>query len=95
MDVLEISATLFIALCMGVVGFYLILIAKFYRLKFSRGPRPLWLQIGLALLLGGMLLRLPWFATFPLPVSQGMLTVGGLLFTWATYLLYRSMMTPQ
>ncbi len=89
------TATLLSLLFWGVAGYFLVLIARFYRLKFSRGPKPIWMQAGLVLMFGGLLLRLPWFAAWASTVSQGLLTVGGLVFSGATYMLYRSMMTPQ
>lgn len=89
------TATLLSLLFWGVAGYYLVLIARFYRIKFARGPRPIWMQAGLALMLAGLILRLPWFAASAITVSQGVLTVGGLVFSGATYMLYRSMMTPQ
>jgi hypothetical protein len=80
---------------MGVIGYYLLLIAKFYRLKFSRGPKPLWMQLGLGLFLMGLLLRLPWLGFLPAYLWQGTLSLGGLIFAGVTYMLYRSMMSPQ
>jgi uncharacterized membrane protein YoaK (UPF0700 family) len=79
----------------GVVGFYLQLIARFYRMKFGRGPQPRVIQLGLLLFLAGLVLRLPWFANLPPVFWQGLLSVGGLVFSGTTYMLYRSMMTPQ
>ncbi len=81
--------------CMSAVGFYLLLIAKFYRLKFARGPKPQWLQLGLGFFLLGMVLRLPWLSFLPPALWQAFLIVGGLVFAGMTYSLYRSMMSPQ
>ncbi len=92
---LQAVFALLILIFVGVVGFYLQLIARFYRMKFSRGPEPRYIQLGLLLFLAGLILRLPWFAAMPPLVGQILLSLGGLLFAGTTYMLYRSMMTPQ
>jgi hypothetical protein len=79
----------------GVVGYYLLLVAKFYRIKFSRGPKPYWMQMGFALLLLGLILRLPWLGFLPPFIWQATLSLGGLIFAAFTYMLYRSMMSPH
>jgi hypothetical protein len=89
------GSTLLTMLFVGAVGYYLVLIAKFYRLKFARGPKPVWMQSGLFLLVLGVALRLPWFAEMAGAWWQGCITLGGLLFSGTTYLLYRNMMMPQ
>jgi hypothetical protein len=92
--VLAITA-LMTMLFIAVVGYYLLLVAKFYRLKFSRGPKPIWMQLGFALFLVGLILRLPWLGFMPPFIWQAVLSLGGIIFAGFTYMLYRSMMSPQ
>jgi len=82
------------AILFGMVGFYLTLIAKFYRQKFSKGPPYRYLQIALAVIIVGLLLKLNLFAPFlPHYVPSGLIIAGGLGFTALCYALYRTMMS--
>jgi hypothetical protein len=81
------------SLLFSVVGFYLTLIAKFYRMKFSKGPPHRWLQAALAVLVAGLILRLQFFAFVPGFVANGIICAGGLAFSALSYLLYRTMMS--
>jgi hypothetical protein len=86
------------ALLFGVIGFYLTLIAKFYRLKFHRGPQARWMQASLAVLLAGiLLLRLDALVT-SLPswyhwVPAVLMCAGGIAFSVLSYRLYRTMLS--
>lgn len=77
----------------GLVGWYLTLIAKFYRQKFSKGPPYRYLQIALAVLVAGLWLKLPFFHFLPGPLSSGLVCAGGLGFSGLGYALYRTMMS--
>jgi hypothetical protein len=77
----------------AVVGWYLTLIAKFYRLKFKRGPHVGTMQVSLAVLLVGWLMRFPYFTFLPSPLSAIMVVVGAAVFSWLAYALYRTMMS--
>jgi H+/Cl- antiporter ClcA len=82
------------ALLFGMVGFYLTLIAKFYRQKFSKGPPYRWLQVALAVLIAGLVLKLNLLGAFlPHYVPSGLIIAGGLGFTALCYALYRTMMS--
>jgi drug/metabolite transporter (DMT)-like permease len=81
------------ALLFGMVGFYLTLIAKFYRQKFSKGPPYRWLQVALAVLIAGLVLKLQTFAFMPHYVPSALIIAGGLGFTALCYALYRTMMS--
>ncbi len=84
---LALSAVLF-----GGMGFYLALIARFYRLKFGRGPHSGWMGAGLAATVAGMLLRLDALAFLPSWLPAALMCAGGTVFSSLAYLLYRSMM---
>jgi hypothetical protein len=77
----------------GVIGFYLTLIAKFYRQKFQKGPPYRYLQISLAVLIIGLLLNLQIFGFLPNFVPSTLVCLGGLTFTGLCYSLYRTMMS--
>jgi hypothetical protein len=82
-----------VAVLFGMIGFYLSLIAKFYRLKFGRGPRAVWLQAALAATVAGILLRLEAFSSVPDWIPAALATGGGLAFAALAYRLYRIMMS--
>ena len=84
---------LLISLLFGVVGYYLTMIAKFYRMKFSKGPPYVYLQIALAVLAAGLVLRLEFFHFLPAYVANGIICAGGLAFSGLGYALYRTMMS--
>ena len=82
----------------GMVGWYLTLIAKFYRQKFSKGPPHRYLQIALAVLVAGLLLKTVLaFQAHPVHAAAYMGTAlvcgGGLAFSALCYALYRTMMS--
>ncbi|MDQ3002096.1 MAG: hypothetical protein M3Y08_12660 [Fibrobacterota bacterium] len=81
------------SLLFGVVGFYLTLIAKFYRQKFSKGPGHHFMQIALVVLMAGLFLKLHFFAFIPAYFSYGLVCLGGLAFSGLGYALYRTMMS--
>ena len=81
------------SLLFGVVGFYLTLIAKFYRQKFQKGPPYRYLQASLAVLMMGLLLNLNFFAILPPFLPSALVCIGGLAFTGLSYSLYRTMMS--
>ena len=85
------------SLLFAVVGFYLTLIAKFYRMKFSKGPPHRYLQIALAVLVTGLvaeLLRtLHVVHGIPHYVPPAIICAGGLGFSALCYGLYRTMMS--
>ncbi len=81
------------AILFAAVGWYLTLIAKFYRLKFMRGPRVGVMQASLAVFVAGWLLRSAAFAFIPAPVSALLVLAGGAVFSWLAYSLYRTMMS--
>lgn len=84
---------LLISLLFSVVGFYLTLIAKFYRMKFSKGPSHRYLQMALAVLATGLVLRLEFFHFMPAYIANGIICAGGLAFSGLGYALYRTMMS--
>jgi len=93
--VLLIQATglLLTSLLFGVIGFYLTLIAKFYRQKFQKGPPYRYLQLSLAVLILGLLLKLHFFVFLPSYFGSALVCLGGLGFTALCYALYRTMMS--
>jgi uncharacterized membrane protein YoaK (UPF0700 family) len=84
---------LLISLLFSVVGFYLTLIAKFYRMKFSKGPPHRYLQMALAVLVAGLVLRLDFIHLLPTSIADGIICAGGLAFSGLGYALYRTMMS--
>ncbi len=83
-----------VSLLFSVVGFYLTLIAKFYRMKFSKGPPHRYLQMALGVLAIGLVLKLEFFATrLPAIIPNGIVCLGGLAFSGLGYALYRTMMS--
>ena len=85
--------TLLVALLFSVVGFFLCLIAKFYRLKFNRGPGGAWMGICLILLVVGLILQSGFFANMPGWIPAMIVCSGGLGFSLLSLQLYRSMMS--
>lgn len=85
--------TLVVALLFSVVGFFLCLIAKFYRLKFNRGPGGAWMGICLIFLLAGLVLQSGFFAVLPVWIPALIVCFGGLGFSALSIQLYRSMMS--
>jgi hypothetical protein len=81
------------SLLFGMVGFYLTLIAKFYRQKFSKGPPHRYMQVALAVLILGLLLELHAFAFVPAFLPSSLVCLGGLFFSALAYSLYRTMMS--
>lgn len=86
------------SLLFGVVGWYLTLIAKFYRQKFSKGPPHLYLQIALVVLVAGLALKTVLaFQTHPghsaAYLGAALVCAGGLGFSGLCYALYRTMMS--
>jgi hypothetical protein len=85
---------LLVSLLFSVVGFYLTLIAKFYRMKFSKGPPHRYLQMALGVLALGLVLRLEFFKAFlPSYIPDGIICAGALAFSALGYALYRTMMS--
>lgn len=82
-----------ISLLFGMMGFYLTLIAKFYRQKFMKGPPHQYMQASLAVLVGGLLLESGSFLPAPLPAL--LICAGGLAFSGLSYGLYRTMMSKS
>lgn len=82
------------SLLFTVVGFYLTLIAKFYRMKFRKGPPHRYLQAALAVMVAGLVLRLEFFNAFlPVYIPNAIICAGGLAFSALGYALYRTMMS--
>ena len=81
------------SLLFGVVGFYLTLIAKFYRQKFQKGPPYRYLQVSLAILIVGLLLSLNFLPFLPAFLPSALVCLGGIAFTGLCYALYRTMMS--
>lgn len=82
-----------ISILFGVIGFYLTLISKFYREKFQKGPPYRYLQISLSVLVVGILLQLKAFEFLPQFISQGFICLGGVVFAYLGYSLYKTMMS--
>jgi hypothetical protein len=82
-----------VALLFGVVGYYLCLIAKFYRLKFKRGPEMGWMAGFLGLLLAGLLMQSGLSAFLPGWLPALIVCSGGLGFSLLAIHLYRTMMS--
>jgi hypothetical protein len=94
LSTLQAVGMLLTSLLFSVVGFYLTLIAKFYRQKFSKGPPHRFLQMALGVLIAGLILKLEFFTTFvPSYVPNGIICAGGLAFSGLGYALYRTMMS--
>jgi len=83
----------------GMVGWYLTLIAKFYRQKFSKGPPHKYLQLALAVLVVGLLLKTvlafqsQGASASIAMLGSGLVCAGGLAFSGLCYGLYRTMMS--
>lgn len=82
-----------VSVLFGVMGFYLTLIAKFYRQKFMKGPSHHWMQASLALLVAGLVLKTGFFRTVPSALPAALICLGGLVFSALSYSLYRTMMS--
>lgn len=93
MTAIQAAGVLLTSLLFGMVGFYLTLIAKFYRQKFSKGPSHGSMQAALALVVAGLLMRLQVFAFLPSWLPSSLVILGGLVFSILAYLLYRTMMS--
>ena len=93
MTLLHAIGLLLTSILFGVIGFYLTLIAKFYRQKFQKGPPYRYLQASLGVLILGLLLSLNIFAFLPSFLPSGLVCLGGLGFTGLCYKLYRTMMS--
>jgi hypothetical protein len=87
------------SLLFGVVGWFLSLIAKFYRMKFSKGPPHRYLQAALVVLVSGLVVKTVLAfqapaATAPIAyLASGLVCAGGLAFSGLCYALYRTMMS--
>ena len=77
----------------AVVGFYLTLIAKFYRQKFMKGPPWRWMQASLAVTVAGLMLETGLVKAVPGEVPSLLICAGGLAFSGFAYGLYRTMMS--
>lgn len=77
----------------GVVGFYLTLIAKFYRQKFMKGPPHRYLQASLVVTVAGLVLETGVVPALPPQLPAFLICAGGLAFSGLSYSLYRTMMS--
>ncbi len=93
MSIWSSSCTVLIALLFGVIGFYLCLIAKFYRVKFGRGPHAGWMQSSLSMIVTGIFLRVMVFSGLPVWIPAILVTSGSLAFSIMAYNLYRTMLS--
>lgn len=82
-----------VSLLFGVMGFYLTLIAKFYRQKFSKGPPHQYMQASLVILVAGLVLKSNLLSMVPSSVPAMLICLGGLVFSALSYRLYRTMMS--
>lgn len=82
-----------VSVLFGVVGFYLTLIAKFYRQKFMKGPPHRYLQLSLLAILAGLVLETGLVGSLPSQVPAFLICSGGLAFSSLSYSLYRTMMS--
>jgi hypothetical protein len=91
---IQASGMIAVSLLFGVVGFYLTLIAKFYRQKFSKGPPHRWMQAALVVTVAGLILKLDFLGAYlPAHLPSMLVCAGGLVFSALAYRLYRSMMS--
>ena len=84
-----------VSVLFAVVGFYLTLIAKFYRQKFMKGPPWQWMQASLAVTVAGLVLETGFVETMPGEVPAALICAGGLAFSALSYSLYRTMMSKS
>ncbi len=84
---------IFSAALFGGVGRYLCLIAKFYRMKFKKGPDNRIMTAGLAFLLAGLVLQSGFFAGLPVFIPAALICAGGITFSVFAFQLYRTMMS--
>lgn len=89
------AGTIAIALLFGAMGFYLTLIAKFYRQKFMKGPPHRVMQASLSVLVGGLFLDAGVVTGMPTAVPALLICLGGLAFSALSYRLYRTMMSKS
>ncbi len=92
MSWVPLAGLLAVSALFGMVGFYLTLIAKFYRQKFMKGPPHRWMQASLAVLVLGLLLEAAGGAV-PAALAPVLICAGGLAFSGLSYGLYRTMMS--
>lgn len=84
-----------VSVLFGVVGFYLTLIAKFYRQKFMKGPPHQYLQASLFVTVAGLVLETGLVSAVPPPLPALLICAGGLSFSGLSYSLYRTMMSKS
>ena len=84
-----------VSVLFGVMGFYLTLIAKFYRQKFSKGPPHQYMQVSLVILVAGLVLESNLVKAVPSTVPAMLICLGGLVFSAFSYRLYRTMMSTD
>lgn len=82
-----------VSVLFAIVGFYLTLIAKFYRQKFMKGPPHRYLQASLAVTVVGLVLETGVVGALPAQVPAFLICLGGLSFSSLSYSLYRTMMS--
>lgn len=82
-----------VSVLFAVVGFYLTLIAKFYRQKFMKGPPWRWMQASLAVTVSGLVLEIGFLEAVPGEVTALLICAGGLAYSAFAYVLYRTMMS--
>lgn len=82
-----------VSILFGVMGFYLTLIAKFYRQKFSKGPPHHYMQASLVVLVAGLVLESDLVHFVPSSLPAMLICLGGLVFSAFSYRLYRTMMS--
>ena len=95
MSMVQAIGMIAVSLLFGMVGWYLTLIAKFYRQKFFKGPPYRYMQLSLAALTAGLLLELPWFPVLPGWIPALLVCAGGLTFSALSYRLYKTMMSVE
>lgn len=95
MSWLPAAGMMTVPLLFAVIGFYLTLIAKFYRQKFMKGPPHRWMQASLAVLVLGLVLRSAAGAWLPAALPPLLICTGGLAFSGLSYRLYRTMMSKS
>ncbi len=82
-----------LALLFAGVGRYLSLIAKFYRMKFKKGPDNRIMTASLALLVAGLVLQSGLVPGIPFHFSAALICIGGIAFSVLSFHLYRTMMS--
>lgn len=89
------AGMLAVSVLFGVIGFYLTLIAKFYRQKFMKGPPWQLMQASLAVTVLGLVLSTGLVRAAPRELTAGLICLGGLAFSGLAYNLYRTMMSKS